>query len=54
MNILQLTNKMPYPAKDGGAIATLNLSKGFVNANNKLTILSMNTAKHFLTKKICQ
>lgn len=51
MNILQLTNKMPYPAKDGGAIATLNLSKGFVNAGHKITILTMNTAKHFFDKK---
>jgi len=51
MNILQLTNKMPYPAKDGGAIATLNLSKGFINAGAKLTILTMNTAKHFFDEK---
>jgi len=51
MNILQLTNKMPYPAKDGGAIATLNLSKGFVNTGEKLTILTMNTAKHFFDEK---
>jgi glycosyltransferase involved in cell wall biosynthesis len=51
MNILQLTNKMPYPAKDGGSIATLNLSKGFVNNGNRVTILSMNTSKHFFEKK---
>jgi len=42
---------MPYPAKDGGSIATLNLSKGFVNNGNRVTILSMNTSKHFFEKK---
>ncbi len=42
---------MPYPAKDGGAIATLNLSKGFINSGKKLTILTMNTAKHFFDEK---
>ena len=46
MNILQLTNKMPYPPNDGGNIATLNMSKSFANLGNKVTILAMNTPKH--------
>ena len=46
MRILQVTNKVPYPAKDGGAIACMNLSKGFSQLGHQVTILSMNTKKH--------
>ncbi len=46
MRILQVTNKVPYPAKDGGAIACMNLSKGFSQLGHQVTILSMNTIKH--------
>ncbi|MCK4663493.1 MAG: glycosyltransferase family 4 protein [Bacteroidales bacterium] len=47
MKILQLCNKMPYPAKDGGAIASLSLSQGFADAGHCVTILAMNTSKHY-------
>jgi glycosyltransferase involved in cell wall biosynthesis len=46
MNILQLTNKPPYPARDGGAIAMLNLTLGFARLGHRVTVLSMNTLKH--------
>jgi len=46
MNILQVTNKVPFPTKDGGAIACMNLTRGFSLLGNRVTILSMNTAKH--------
>ncbi len=53
MKILQLTNKMPYPPRDGGAIATLNMSNGFANLGHSVTILAMNTLKHYYdTEKI--
>ena len=47
MNILQLTNKIPYPPKDGGAIATLNISLGLQSHGHDITILGMNTSKHY-------
>jgi len=47
MNILQLCNKVPYPLKDGGSIAILNLARGFAAGGNSVTILAMNTAKHY-------
>jgi len=47
MNILILCNKLPYPPKDGGAIATLNLARGFVKAGNNVDLLAINTSKHF-------
>ena len=48
MKILQLTNKIPYPPKDGGAIATLSLSLNFVKQGHQVTVLGMNTFKHFV------
>src|SRR3972149_3581443 len=48
MHILQLTNKPPYPANDGGTIATLNLSLGFSHFQNRVDILAISTKKHFL------
>jgi polysaccharide biosynthesis protein PslH len=48
MRILQLTNKIPYPPKDGGAIATLNISKGLARLGHKVDILGMNTDKHYV------
>lgn len=51
MRILQITNKPPWPPKDGGAIACLNLTKGFSFLGHKVTVLSMNTEKHRVKKK---
>ncbi len=47
MQILQLCNKIPYPPIDGGAIASLNMTKGFAGLGNKVMVLSMNTGKHY-------
>ncbi len=49
MKILQVTNKVPYPTKDGGAIACMNLTRGFSLLGHQVTILSMNTAKHHIS-----
>ena len=46
MRILQVTNKVSYPTKDGGAIACMNLTRGFSHLGHQVTIISMNTAKH--------
>lgn len=48
MNILQVTNKVPFPTKDGGAIACMNLTKGFSQLGNKVTVLAMSTLKHHI------
>ncbi|MCD4710533.1 MAG: glycosyltransferase family 4 protein [Bacteroidales bacterium] len=46
MKILLLTNKLPYPPRDGGSIATLNMMTGLHDAGNEITCLALNTAKH--------
>lgn len=48
MRILQVTNKVPYPIKDGGAIACMNLTRGFSLNGHKVTVLAMNTQKHHI------
>lgn len=48
MKILQVTNKVPYPIKDGGAIACMNLTRGFSLNGHKVTVLAMNTRKHHI------
>ena len=53
MKILILTNKMPYPPRDGGSIATLNMLTGLHEAGNQITCLALNTNKHkFPVKQI--
>lgn len=47
MKILILSTKMPWPARDGGAIATLNIALGFAQKNCHVTLLTMNTGKHY-------
>lgn len=47
MKILQICNKLPYPPNDGGAIATFNNSISFTKLGHEVTILSLNTKKHY-------
>jgi glycosyltransferase involved in cell wall biosynthesis len=50
MKILMLTNKMPYPPKDGGSIASLSLALSFKKCGNDVSILTMNTNKHYFER----
>ncbi len=47
MQILQLCHKFPYPLKDGGAIAVTYLAKAYAALGHEVTLLSMNTSKHW-------
>lgn len=47
MKILLLANKFPYPPKDGGVIAKLAMIKGLHELGHTLTVLAINTSKHF-------
>lgn len=51
MKILQLCKKFPYPLKDGEAIAITYLSKAVSQLNCEITLLAMNTTKHFFDLK---
>jgi len=52
MKVLQLCHKSPYPAKDGGCLAILNISQGLINAGVELKILTIETTKHPFEKEI--
>jgi glycosyltransferase involved in cell wall biosynthesis len=46
MKVLQLCSKIPYPAKDGGCLAMLNLADMLYNSGFQVKILAMETHKH--------
>ena len=52
MKVLQITNKIPIPARDGGSIASLRLSTGMVKLGHDVTVMAMNTSKHFIDKDL--
>jgi polysaccharide biosynthesis protein PslH len=62
MNILQLTPKLPFPLHDGSSIAAWNLTSGLSANGCNMTILAMNTDKHYspienlpaAMKKVCE
>ena len=47
MRILQLTKKFPYPLNDGESIAVTFLAKALRDLGHEVSLLSMNTKKHF-------
>lgn len=48
IRILQLCKKFPYPRKDGESIAVDNISRALHELGCSLTLLSMNTSKHYV------
>lgn len=48
MKILQLTNRIPYPLHDGGNICINADMEGFLNSGVSLSLLSMNTTRHYV------
>ena len=52
MKILQISNKVPFPLKDGGALAIHHLTKAFSDLGNNVTLLAMNTSKHKVDEKL--
>jgi len=49
MRILVVTPRVPYPPKDGGAIAMFNMCQGLAENNVELDLFSYNTSKHYVT-----
>lgn len=47
MRILQVCKKFPYPLRDGEVIAIHQLTRGFYEAGQKVTVAAINTKKHF-------
>lgn len=47
MRLLQICNKTPWPAKDGGCIAMNLISQGLINKGHQVKILAFNLKKNF-------
>ena len=52
MRILQICNKPPYPAVDGGAIAMNNTTQGLIANGHIVNVLAITTPKHPVSKKL--
>jgi glycosyltransferase involved in cell wall biosynthesis len=48
MKILTLTNRVPWPLKDGGSVAMVQMLESQVKCGFEVTLLSLNTRKHFV------
>jgi len=48
LKILHIVKKMPFPLKDGEAIANYNLSLALHDSGCHIDLLAMNTAKHYV------
>jgi len=48
MKILQVSKKFPHPAKDGESVAILQMSKSLAAAGCQVSLLAMNTTRHFV------
>lgn len=46
MKVLQLCNKPPYPATDGGSIAMANITEGLIKHDVEVKLLTVSTDKH--------
>lgn len=46
MHILILTNRIPYPLKDGGSLAMHYFIEGYLEAGIQVSLLAMNTTRH--------
>ena len=51
LEILQITNRLPWPLNDGGNIATWQLSKALIDRGHRICLASLNTRKHFQNPK---
>ena len=51
MKILQICKKFPYPLKDGESLAINSLGKSLKTLGCEMTLLAMNTSKHFFDLK---
>lgn len=49
--ILILTNRVPYPLKDGGNMAMKAMVDGYHSNGYEVYLLSMNTTRHYIDKK---
>lgn len=50
LKILFLINRIPFPLNDGGAIGSYNFIRQYAEAGHRVTVLAMNTARHYIER----
>ncbi len=50
-SILLITNRIPYPLRDGGALAMDAMIRGYATAGWQVHLLAMNTSRHPVSKE---
>ncbi|MDX1909266.1 MAG: glycosyltransferase family 4 protein [Bacteroidia bacterium] len=50
-NILILCTRVPWPPKDGGSLAMLNMIRAYHKAGLQVTVMCMNTSRHYVQLK---
>lgn len=50
MKVLVISSRVPFPLRDGGAIATFNLLKGLSDLGIQVDLATLNTNKHHVDK----
>lgn len=48
MKVLQICLRVPYPPKDGGAVAMNNITNGLIENGVDVKVLAINTPKHYV------
>lgn len=51
MKILFVSSRVPWPLRDGGAIASYQMLKGLKDQGNEITLFAFNTKKHFVSEE---
>ncbi len=54
MKVLIIGSRVPFPLRDGGAIATYNLLKGLSDKEIAVDFITLNTSKHFVESSTFQ
>jgi len=49
MRVLQLAYRLPFPAKDGGALGLLRIMQGYLETNNEVHLFAIRTPKHWIS-----
>src|SRR6202012_4887489 len=49
--ILIINNRVPYPLRDGGNLATHAMVEGYNNAGWQVYLLCMNTVRHYVPQE---
>ncbi len=52
MKVLIIGSRVPFPLRDGGAIATYNLLKGLSEQEIEVDFITLNTSKHFVEEVV--